>query len=324
MKALILAGGMGTRLRPLTYSTPKPLVPLLGRPLVMHIIDSLPKQVDTVVLAVSYMKDALEEYFRRNDCGRKVVLVNETEPLGTGGAIRNVRQYLDGTFLCCNGDIVSSLDMQGFLDFHRAKGGMGSLALWQVPDPTAFGVVGLRNDRVIDFQEKPAPGTARSDLINAGIYCFEPEIVDLIGEGVISLERSVFPLVLEKGLYGHRFSGYWVDCGTPESYLRAQAVLIDNGQDKEHPAVIEGVKLSGRNHLDGSILSHCHVGPHVCALPRSRIMGGSSVVNSILMEGAAIGRDCQVHDCILGPGATIPDGKTVQGKILVAGADECT
>ncbi|HSA35745.1 MAG TPA: nucleotidyltransferase family protein, partial [Methanomassiliicoccales archaeon] len=132
MKALILAGGMGTRLRPLTLSTPKPLIPLLDRPMIMHIIDYLPEEVDTVVLAVSYMKDQLESFFRKNDCGRRVVLVNEEEPLGTGGAIRNVRQHLDDTFFCFNGDIISSLDLRDLLSFHRRHGGIGTLSLWQV------------------------------------------------------------------------------------------------------------------------------------------------------------------------------------------------
>ncbi len=153
MKALILAGGLGTRLRPLTYSMPKPLIPLLGKPLVRYIIDALPAQVDTVILAVSYMKDALEDYFKSVDLGRKIILVNETEPLGTGGAIRNVSEHLDGTFFAFNGDIVSSLDLKALLRFHREKGGIATLSLWQVEDPSPFGVVKLNGEgRILDFQ----------------------------------------------------------------------------------------------------------------------------------------------------------------------------
>jgi mannose-1-phosphate guanylyltransferase len=317
MKALILAGGMGTRLRPLTFSTPKPLVPLLGKPMVMHIVDSLPPEVDTVVLAVSYMKEVLESHFKENDCGRKVILVNEDEPLGTGGAIGNVRRYLDSTFLCFNGDIISSLDLFKFLEFHRQKGGIGTLALWQVYDPSAFGVVGMHEGHITTFQEKPAPGAALSDLINAGVYVFEPELLDHIGEGVVSLERDVFPKILEHGLYGHRFSGYWVDCGTPESYLRAQATLIENGHELMRPMVLDGAQLIGRNHIDQTILSCCRVGPHVCALPRSRIMEGAEVQRSVLMEGAKVGRDCIVQDCILGPGAVIEDEQVMRSQVIV-------
>ncbi|MCX6650171.1 MAG: NDP-sugar synthase [Methanomassiliicoccales archaeon] len=317
MKALILAGGMGTRLRPLTFSIPKPIVPLLGKPLVMHIIDSLPAEVDTVVLAVSYMKETLEDHFRQHDYGRQVILVNEEEPLGTGGAIRNVRKHLDGEFLCFNGDIISSLDIDAFLRFHRRMGGIGTIALWQVPDPSAFGVIRMQGERIVDFQEKPAPGTAASDLINAGIYAFEPEILDHIGEGVISLERAVFPRVLEQGLFGYRFSGHWVDCGTSESYLTAQSVLIDHGHNLHRPASETGSEVRGQNHLDGVKLEGCVVGPHVCAQPRSAIMSGSTVDRSTLMEGAIVGKGCRVHNCILGPGTVIEDGAVVEDKVLI-------
>jgi mannose-1-phosphate guanylyltransferase len=286
----------------------------------MHIIDSLPEEVDTVVLAVSYMKGALESYFRQNDCGRKVVLINEEEPLGTGGAIRNVRQYLDEMFLCFNGDVISSLDLNAFLDHHRRQGGIGTLALWRVTDPSAFGVVKMLNGRITEFQEKPAPGTAVSDLINAGTYAFEPELLDHIGTGVVSLEREVFPRILGKGLNGHRFTGHWVDCGTLESYLSAQSVLIDGGEGVVRVQGREGARLIGGNHLDGAVLSHCRVGPHVCAMRGSSIMDGSTVERSVLMEGAQVGKGCFIKDCILGPGAQVKDGQTLNGEILVRGS----
>lgn len=317
MKALILAGGMGTRLRPLTFSTPKPLLPLLDRPMVMHIVDSLPKEVDTVVLAVSYMKDQLESFFREHDCGRRVVLVNEDEPLGTGGAIRNVRQHLDDTFLCFNGDIISSLDLRDLLAFHRSHGGIGTLSLWQVPDPSAFGVVGLDGDRIIDFQEKPAPGTAISDLINAGVYVFQPELLDHIPSGVVSLERLVFPNILDRGLHGYRFQGYWVDCGTPESYLRAQSELLEHGRSMDR-ARKQGAKMIGLNYLDRADLRGCVIGPHVCALAGSSVSEGSTVERSVLMEGATVGKGCKIKDSLIGPGANVADGESVLGNVLAS------
>lgn len=317
MKALILAGGMGTRLRPLTFSTPKPLLPLLDRPMVMHIIDSLPKEVDTVILAVSYMKDRLESFFREHDCGRSVILVNEEEPLGTGGAIRNVGKHLDDAFFCFNGDIISSLDLHDLLDFHRKHGGIGTLSLWQVPDPSAFGVVGLDGDRIVDFQEKPAPGTAISDLINAGVYVFQPELLDHIPSGVVSLERQVFPNILDKGLHGHRFQGYWVDCGTPESYLRAQSELLGHGRGLDR-ASKEGARIVGLNYLDRADLRGCVIGPYVCALPGSSVGKGSFVERSVLMEGVKIGEGCIIRDCLIGPGTEVGDGESVQGRVLAS------
>jgi len=317
MKALILAGGMGTRLRPLTFHTPKPLLPLLDRPMVMHIIDSLPREVDTVVLAVSYMKDQLEAFFHEHDCGRSVVLVNEDEPLGTGGAIRNVRQHLDDTFLCFNGDIISSLDLRGLLSFHRRHGGIGTLSLWQVPDPSAFGVVALDGSRITSFQEKPAPGTSVSDLINAGVYVFQPELLDHIPPGVVSLERQVFSYILDRGLHGYRFQGYWVDCGTPESYLRAQSELLEHGRGLDR-ASKEGARIIGLNYLDRADLRGCAIGPHVCALPGSSVGKGSTVERSVLMEGAKVGEGCVIKDSLLGPGTEVGDGERLHGKVLAS------
>lgn len=297
--------------------TPKPLLPLLGRPMVMRIIDSLPEEVDTVVLAVSYMKDRLLEHFRENDCGREVILVNEERPLGTGGAIKNVSRYLDDTFLCFNGDIVSSLDVRDLMSFHRRRKGIGTLSLWRVSDPSAFGVVGMKGDRITDFQEKPAPGTAISDLINAGVYVFEPELLDHIPPGTASLERQVFPRILDKGLHGYRFYGYWVDCGTPQSYLGAQAALLDNGGALMAPSSQEGVSVIGPNHIYQAHLRNCRVGPYVCAMKGSVIMDGATVERSVLMEGARVGRGCKVSDCLIGPGACVEDGESIHDDILV-------
>ena len=195
MKALILAGGLGTRLRPLTYHIPKPLVPLVGKPLVCHIIDSLPEEVDSVILAVSYMKDDLDRYFHEHDVGRQIILVSEDEPLGTGGAIKNVSRYLDETFLAFNGDVVSSINTKRMLEFHRKRHGIGTIALWEVDDPTAFGVVALGNNgSITKFQEKPKREEAVSNRINAGTYVFEPDILDDIPAGPVSIERQVFPI----------------------------------------------------------------------------------------------------------------------------------
>jgi mannose-1-phosphate guanylyltransferase len=307
MKAVILAGGLGTRLRPITYKTPKPLVPLLGKPLVMHIIDSLPARVDTVVLAVSYMKDVLEEYFRVNDCGRKVILVNETSPLGTGGAVKNVEEHLDDTFIVINGDVLTSIDIDSMVRYHQKKGGIGTISLWQVENPTAFGVVGLDPDnRITVFQEKPLLAEAVSNMINAGIYVFEPEILDNIGQGAVSIEREVFPKVIGKGLYGFQYEGYWVDCGTRESYLKAQRTLMDLGMKEGRPAISKGkVELIEPIFLEGTRLDSCSVGPYVFAEPDVVIGEGANVSNSVLMRGAAVRPGAVVRNSLVGPGFVV-------------------
>lgn len=317
MKAAILAGGFGTRLRPLTHHVPKPLIPLVGKPLIRHIIDSLPDQVDTVILAVNYMKEALGEYFSEVDLGREIVLVEEAKPLGTGGALRNLMEYLDDTFLVFNGDVISSIDLQDLLIYHETKGGIGTIALWRVEDPTAFGVVSTDSSgRITLFQEKPAPGEAVSDLINAGIYIFEPELLQNIAEGEVSLEREVFPKILDLGLYGYRFEGYWVDCGTRENLLRAQRILLDIGGDfRERCQIADGASINPPNYLSGTTLENCCVGPYVAAYHEVMVKEGASLSNCILMPGANIGRGAVIQDSIVCPSTRVKGGMEVCGRI---------
>jgi len=317
MKAVILAGGLGTRLRPLTYSIPKSLVPIAGKPLIRRIIDGLPSSVDTVVLAVSYMKEALEDYFRVEPCGRKVILVNESTPMGTGGALKNVAQHIDGTFIVQNGDCVSSLDIKAMVRAHRESGGLGSLALWEVKDPSAFGVVNLERDmRITDFQEKPSLAEAKSNLINAGVYVFEPEILDYIGKGQVSLEREVFPRVIEYGLYGHRFQGFWVDCGTLKNTLVAQRAMLDK-ENPPAPADFD-CTLIPPNLIRAKELKGCHIGPNVCLEPEVRIGAGTHVENALVMKGASLGTNCKISGSIIGPGIKVNDNESIVDSIVAA------
>jgi mannose-1-phosphate guanylyltransferase len=319
MKAAILAGGFGTRLRPLTDRIPKPLVPLLGKPLVTHIIDSLPPQVDTVLLAVNYMRDALDRYFSDLDLSLDVILVEEKRPLGTGGAIKNLSRHLDDTFIAFNGDIISSIDLGELVRFHESKGGIGTLSLWRVDDPSAFGVVSLDGSgRIMRFQEKPSPTEACSDLINAGVYVFEPEILDHIAEGQISMEREVFPRILQEGLYGYRFQGHWVDCGTRENLLLAQRTLLEReGQTVEACQLTKGTRLIVPNHLRGARLEDCILGPYVSADPGVEVRPGAVVSNTLLLPGCRVGRDARVSDSIIGPSAVVEEGVSVRGQILI-------
>jgi len=318
---------MGTRLRPLTYQIPKPLVPLLGKPLVEHIMDALPGEVDTVILAVSYMREALESYFEGRDAGRKVVLVNEGEPLGTGGAVRNVREHLDGTFLVFNGDVISSLDVEGMLRAHRAHGGIATISLWQVDDPSAYGAVGLDDGmRVTAFQEKPAPGQEISNRINAGAYVFEPSILDCIPEGASSLERDVFPKILDKGMHGHPYQGYWVDCGTRESLLRAQRTLLAQGGGATSPqALLERSSVKGDISIGRSEVRDCIIGPNVfvgdsvrIGPPNGTVGERARVRGSMVLDGAVVEEGAQVSECIIGPGAVVRRGENIEKMILVS------
>lgn len=304
MKAVILAGGFGTRLKPLTNSIPKPLVPLVGKPMVMHIIDRLPASVDQVLMAVNYRRDDLQDYFDTHDVGVEVTLVDEPVPLGTGGALRNLRAHIDDTFLMFNGDLVSSLELMPFFHHHQKMGGIATLSLWEVENPCAYGVVDFRSDgRIVQFQEKPTPGEEVSSLINAGAYVFEPEIFSYIKEGQVSLEREVFPFILDKGMYGYRFSGFWADCGTRSSYLEAQRHILQQAGLSFFisPSSLNKGAISGHNVYVGG---GSFIGEDV------------KIENSAVMQDSHIGANSEIRNSIIGPGEIIKEGSFIYDEIV--------
>jgi mannose-1-phosphate guanylyltransferase len=299
VKAVLLVGGMGTRLRPLTYRIPKPLVPVVGRPLIMRVIDSLPKEVDEIIVPMSYKKEAMEEYLVRNRPKRKITLVDEPEPLGTGGAVKNVEDHLDGEFLVVNGDSVSSLDVSKFIRFHKSKSAFATISLWPVEDVTPFGVVDLDdNARIRRFQEKPKKEEAFSNLINAGVYALNHEVLSYIGKGFVSMEREVFPKILEKGMYGFRFDGYWIDCGIKKS--------VHEGAELRTPFAIR----------DEAVVAGATIGPRAYLSERVVVGHKSVVQDSVIFEDARIGTGCRIHDSVIDAGVTVPDGEEVVSKIL--------
>ena len=279
MQVVVLAGGFGTRLRPWTYEIPKPILPMLDKTLLEHVVEVVPSdKVDEVVVAGGYKVNDIEAYFREADVSYDVRIVRETEPLGTGGALGNCRDVVSGQFVCLNGDIVSSLDMQVGLDLHQKNGGIGTLALWEVEDPTRFGIVGLDDDqRITQFKEKPAPEEVFSNLINAGSYLFEDDIFDYIPLGSSSLEREVFPvLAKERKLNGFSFDGYFIDAGTPKSWSLGVEASIAHQRWKG------GKRIDSNWHADDSV----------------SIQGDSNVENSMLSTGAAI-MSAQLSKCSL-------------------------
>lgn len=319
MKAVLLVGGMGTRLRPLTYRIPKPLVPVVGKPLMMHVIDSVPSDVDEIIIPVSYKKELMEEYLRRNSPRRKVTLVDEPEPLGTGGAVKNIEKLIDGRFLVINGDSISSLSLGKFIKFHNQKKGIASISLWPVEDPTPYGVVDLDNNgRIRRFQEKPTREEAFSNLINAGVYALEPEVLDYIGHGFVSMERDVFPKILDKGMFGMRFEGYWIDCGRREDLLRAHWTLMGSGaKNLDKGSVWEGATILEPCEIkSGAVVAGATIGPFAYVSERAVVGAMSKVERSVVLEDARIGTRCTISDAIVDVGVTVPDGSSVESTIL--------
>ena len=297
MEAIILVGGLGTRLRPLTHTIPKPLLPLANVPMVERMVKNLPEIFDTAILAVNYGLNEMEDYFDGIDIGKKIIIVPEEKPLGTGGAMRNCFDYITGTTAVFNGDVVSSINLENMLKQHVKTEAKGTLALWEVDNPSRFGVVELKKGQITQFQEKPEEGTELSNLINAGTYLLEPEILEIIPPNQkISIERDIYPKIAGNGLYGFPFEGYFIDSGTPESYLEANFKAIGNNGTASHT----GANMQGKSIIHESAkLEDCIIGPNAIIGPNVE-MKKCVIRESVILSNVS-GYGGIVKNCIIGP-----------------------
>jgi len=223
-KAVVLAGGLGTRLRPITNEIPKQLMPIHGKSIMEHVFDLFKKYgIKDIILCVGYKADKFKEYFGD---GKKfnlnITYVVEKKPMGTAGPIRLAKDLLDDTFIVCNADELKDIDLFDMYLNHKENGGAATIALTTVEDPSAYGVARLQGNKILEFVEKPKKEKAPSNLINSGLYIFEPEVIDYIPKGRSMLEKDVFPkLAKDEKLFGYPFSGQWFDTGTLERYEKA-------------------------------------------------------------------------------------------------------
>jgi NDP-sugar pyrophosphorylase family protein len=303
MKALILAGGLGTRLRPLTYTRPKHLLPIANRPHIEHVLDLLAAHdVAEVVLLTSYLAEAFAGTVDSARArGMHVEVTHEEEPLGTAGALKNAQSLVGGeTFLAFNGDVLTDVDLGEVLRFHRDRASVTTILLTPVEDPSAFGVVPTEDDgRVTGFIEKPPPGEAPTNLINAGVYVFEPSVLERIPEGVVwSAERALFPELVADGapVYAMGTDSYWMDIGTPEKYLQAN---LD--------------ALAGR--YKTSAVAQPGAGASVIA-PSAAVDGGAQVSSACVGADAVIEEGAVVERSVLLPGAVVRTGATVRSSTI--------
>ena len=294
MDVVVLAGGFGTRLRPWTLHMPKPLVPILDRAMIQHVVDVLPEDlVDRVLIAAGYGVEKMRAHFSLLDLHYEVLIVEEKEPLGTGGAIANCREYLsEGTFCVINGDLLTSLSVPEMLKQHQESGSLATISLWEVEDPSRYGVADFNksNSLIHRFQEKPPRKEAFSNLINAGTYLIEPELFDRMPAGAFSIERDVYPKVAEDGLLsGFPFEGWFVDAGTPSSYIEAVQTSISNS--KHQSGVIERTNWTCSdigNNVQGS-----SIGKDVSIQERARIC------NSANLDVCIVGSDSVEEGCMI-------------------------
>jgi len=220
----ILAGGKGTRLKPITHEIPKPLVPLHEKPIMEHTIDLFKKfGIKDILISIGYKGDKIKEYFGNGKrFGVNIRYIEEKEPMGTGGPLNLAKQYLTGTFVMCNADELKDINLDEMYLSHKESNGVGTIALTTVEDPSKYGVAKLRGNRVLEFIEKPKKEEAPSKLINSGLYILEPSVLNFIPEGSCSIERDVFPKIAAAGqLFGYHFEGQWFDTGDMERYERA-------------------------------------------------------------------------------------------------------
>lgn len=340
MKALLLAGGKGTRLRPLTDNLPKPMVPIMGEPLLKRTIQTLIQHnFDEVVISMCYRPDEINSYFGDGDSmGIKISYIKEDMPLGTGGAIKYAQQYFDSTFMVLNSDIVTDINFNHLIEFHKKSGSIATLTLTSVDNPTQYGVVELENGCIVSFKEKPQPHEITSNLINAGIYVFEPEIFDMIPENkVVSLERKVFPRLLSTGstIAGYHDSFYWIDIGTPEKYLQVHNDILSgrnsilkklnnndiygnifhNNQVKLRPTtrIIEPVYIGKNVEIGAKTI----IGPNAVICDNVKISSGCRIANSILWDNVIVGKSTNIANAIIGSMCKISNTAEICSSIYV-------
>jgi mannose-1-phosphate guanylyltransferase len=317
MKAVVLVGGFGTRLRPLTETVKKELLPLVDRPILDHILDRLVLHgVHEVVMSSPYLEEAFHPFIEARRGDPKITWITESEALGTGGAIVNALDPVGPEpFFAMNGDILTDLDLTGMLASHRRHGAHVSIALHRVDDARPFGLVMTSEDgRVVEFREKPeepVPGD-----VNAGTYLIDPAVLrPWSADREISIEREIFPSVIEAGhpVYGFIDDAYWMDLGTPEKYLQAHFDLLEGR--------IAGVSYPAPwIHPTADVDLRARLGRRVAVGAEARVGANAQVDDSVLHPGSSVGPGAKVQRSILGPGARAGERATVVDSLLGAGS----
>jgi len=336
LQALILAGGEGTRLRPLTSTIPKPVVPLVDRPFISYMIEWLRGHgIDDVILGCGFMAEGVRAVLGDGSgLGVRLRYLEEPKPLGTGGALKFAEDLLDSRFLMLNGDVLTDIDLTAQLAAHERNGARATLALVPVEDPSAYGLVRLDpGDAVSEFVEKPGPDQTDTNLINAGAYILERNVLaGMPPAGTnVSIERQVFPRLVGDGLFGCVASGYWLDIGTPDRYLKGTydilegKVATDVGRRLgEHGmALVEGASVEGRVVAPVLLASGCTVGSGGLVGDRSVLGEGVTVSErarieaSVLLEGVSVGADTTISSSIVGRGVTIGEHCHIEGGVVI-------
>ena len=349
MKAIVLAGGMGTRLRPLSCNRNKIMAPLLNRPLLEHLLDYLKKHnVNDVIFTLGYLPEQIQSYFGDGSkVGVKISYLVEGSPLGSAGAIKNAERFLDDSFIVVNGDIFTDIDLTAMANLHRQNKAITSIALTPVDDPTPYGVVETdAENKVKRFLEKPSWDEVTTNMINAGIYIMDTSILSYIpSDTFFTFERDVFPSLLEEGqaLYGYPSEAYWTDIGTPEKYLKLHHDVLSRyladkspefeGESSIHPSArIEGPVIVGEGCFIGkdSVIRGPAALGSGCRIEEAAVIEGSvlwqnckvgkeaKLRNCVIASNCYIEENCEILDnCVLGDNVTIGKGNMLSQGIRI-------
>ena len=336
MQAVILVGGEGTRLRPLTYDLPKPMVPIFGRPYLEHLIELLKKHnIFEIILSSGYKVEEIEQYFKNgSQFGVKIFYAVETTPLGTAGAIKNAEKFIKDTFLVFNGDIMTDIDLTAFLRMHKKYAGLGTLSLYSVEDPSAFGLIETDiNGRITAFIEKPKPEDITTNYINAGVYILEKKILEFIPEKInCSIERKIYPELLKSNyaLYSFKFDTYWIDIGSPQKYMKVHTDAINKKYElifnkKEHAGIymgnnisLNGAKIMPPVFLDDNFSAGNNVilGPMAIIGKNCAIKDNITIKDSLIWENTNIDNGSKIINSIIGRNCNIKRNSTIENQVI--------
>jgi mannose-1-phosphate guanylyltransferase len=335
MQAVILVGGEGTRLRPLTSTVPKPVVPLVDRPFIVYMLEWLRGHgINDVILSCGFLATSVRNVLGDgSQLGLRLRFVEEPEPRGTAGALKYAEEFLEDRFLLLNGDVLTDIDLTAQVALHERTGATATLALVPVADPSAYGLVRLEADRAVkEFVEKPSADEIDTNLISAGAYVLERRVLGLIPpDRNVSIEREIWPRLVGDGLYGYASDAYWLDIGTPERYLQGTFDILEGNvrtgvQQRlagTYLAVGERVRADGRIVPPAIVERGCeiadaaHVGSLVVLGEGVRVGHGTTIERSVVLNGAEIGAGCKLTDCIVAAGARIGDGTVIAGGAVL-------
>ncbi len=318
MQALVLAGGEGTRLRPLTHTTPKPVMPLAGRPFLSFMLDWLHGHgVSEVILSCGFRSEAVREVLGDIYDGMRLRYVVEVEPLGTAGPVRLALEggLLDERLLVLNGDVLTDMDLTAQLAQHERTGARATLALVEVEDTSSYGVVPTGRDGAVEAFIEKSTGWAPTRRVNAGAYAIEREVIEssVPAGRAVSFEREVFPQLVGHGLFGFPAAGYWVDIGAPERYLEATYDLLSGTVASTLPPRDETGSLIG----EGCLTSGAHIGPQAVLGSHCSVGIDSTIERSVLHDRVIVGADCLVRDSVLAEGVRVGDRVRIEPGALV-------